>query len=79
MILVLSGLLPETIGRIMCSDKNPTIAALMRMTTSQKYRFPTADWSEIDKDRIRQAEKQVKEKEATIAELLFMPIQEEQQ
>ena len=43
------------------------------MTTSQKYRFPTADCDEMEKDHVRQAEARVKQKEAKVAEILFMP------
>ena len=46
---------------------------IIRMTTSQKYRFPTADCDEMEKDQVRQAEARVKQKEAKVAEILFMP------
>eukprot|EP00581_Thalassiosira_minuscula_P003929 CAMPEP_0183747604 /NCGR_PEP_ID=MMETSP0737-20130205/67347_1 /TAXON_ID=385413 /ORGANISM="Thalassiosira miniscula, Strain CCMP1093" /LENGTH=2129 /DNA_ID=CAMNT_0025983317 /DNA_START=37 /DNA_END=6424 /DNA_ORIENTATION=+ len=71
-VLVLSGLLPHEIGSTIW-DEHPTLAALIRMTTSQKYRFPTADCSETEKERVRRAEETVKEEEAKIAEMLFMP------
>ena len=70
--LVLSGLLPEEVGAALF-EENPTVRALVRMTTAQKYRFPTADCDDAEKERVRLAEERVKEREANIAELLFVP------
>src|SRR5210317_468781 len=50
--------------------------SVFRMTTSQKYRFPTADCNDMEKENIKLAEERVREQEADIAELLFMPPQQ---
>eukprot|EP00571_Detonula_confervacea_P003451 CAMPEP_0172329500 /NCGR_PEP_ID=MMETSP1058-20130122/60916_1 /TAXON_ID=83371 /ORGANISM="Detonula confervacea, Strain CCMP 353" /LENGTH=2101 /DNA_ID=CAMNT_0013046679 /DNA_START=37 /DNA_END=6342 /DNA_ORIENTATION=- len=72
--LILSGVLPEKVGFTMWEEM-PTLRALIRMTTSQKYRFPTADCNKTEKERVRHAEERVRQEEANIAELLFMPPQ----
>eukprot|EP00804_Cyclotella_cryptica_P023942 CCRYP_010070-RB/>CCRYP_010070-RB protein AED:0.03 eAED:0.03 QI:390/1/1/1/0.8/0.83/6/266/1137 len=53
--------------------EHPTLRALIKMTTSQKYRFPTADCDDVQKEVVRLEEAKVREKEAKIAELLFAP------
>lgn len=54
-------------------NEAPTLRALIRMTTSQKYRFPTADCSESEKEKVRMTEEKIREEEAKIAEILFVP------
>ncbi|KAL7488211.1 hypothetical protein ACHAW6_015042 [Cyclotella cf. meneghiniana] len=51
--------------------EHPTLRALIKMTTSQKYRFPTVDCDEAQKEVVRLEEAKAREKEAKIAELLF--------
>ncbi|KAL7535980.1 hypothetical protein ACHAXR_006845, partial [Thalassiosira sp. AJA248-18] len=70
--LVLSGILPEQVGKAMWEEA-PTLRALIRMTTSQKYRFPTADCNEKEKERVRQAEEKVREEVSTNLILITPP------
>jgi len=62
--LTLSGLLPDKVGSRMWQE-NPTLRALIRMTTSQKYRFPTADCSNSEKKKVRLAEERMKQEVST--------------
>ena len=53
--LALSGLCPNDVGAELWNH-HPTLRALIRMTTSQKYRFPTADCDEAEKDNVKEIE-----------------------
>ena len=70
--LVLSGLSPKDVGAALW-NQHPTMRALIRMTTSQKYRFPTADCNEDEREKVKQIEARARETEANIVEKLFMP------
>ena len=72
--LVLSGLSPKDVGAALW-NQHPTLRALIRMTTSQKYRYPTADCDEAERDKVKQIEAKTRETEANIVEKLFMPPQ----
>ncbi|KAL7554730.1 hypothetical protein ACHAWF_018265 [Thalassiosira exigua] len=72
--LVLSGILAEEVGTAMWNHC-PTVKALVKMTTSQQYRFPTVDAEEGEKEKLRLAEEKAREEEAKIAEILFIPPQ----
>lgn len=69
--LVLCGLSPE-VGATLW-NQNPTIRSLIKMTTSQKYRFPTADCDEAERKEMKQMEANARETEANIVSTLFMP------
>lgn len=58
-------------------EKLPTVTALIKMTTAQKYRFPTSDYDESDKEQVRVDDAKMKEREANIAEALFGPLHSE--
>ena len=70
--LVLSGLSPKDVGAELW-NQHPTMRALIRMTTSQKYRFPTAECDEAQRDKVKRMEARTREIEANIVEKLFMP------
>ncbi|KAL7500440.1 hypothetical protein ACHAWT_008914, partial [Skeletonema menzelii] len=70
--LALCGLSPKDVGAELW-NQHPTLRALIRMTTSQKYRFPTADCDEAERDKVKQVEARTRETEANIVEKLFMP------
>ncbi len=70
--LVLSGLSPKDVGAELW-NLHPTMRALIRMTTSQKYRFPTADCDEAQRDKVKRMEARTRETESHIVEKLFMP------
>jgi hypothetical protein len=40
--LVMSGFAPESVGAVMWHE-HPTLRALIKMVTSNRYRFPTVD------------------------------------
>lgn len=65
--LIMCSISP-TIGNEMWS-KHPTLRALIKMTTSQKYRFPTADCSEAEKERAKLAEERLRDQEAKASAL----------
>jgi integrator complex subunit 1 len=52
-------------------EKHPTLRALIKMTTAQKYRYPTADCDESQYAERKAADKELKEREAEFVELLF--------
>lgn len=62
--------LSSDVGKTMWDD-HPTVRCLIKMTTSQKYRFPTSDLEESEKELVRIQDAKVKEREAQIAEALF--------
>ncbi len=70
--LVLSGLSPKDVGAELW-NLHPTMRALIKMTTSQKYRFPTADCDEAQRDKVKHLEARTRETESHIVETLFMP------
>lgn len=73
--LALCGL-SSTVGKTMWND-HPTIRGLIKMTTSQKYRFPTADCDEAAREKIRMEDGKAKEREAEVSEKLFTLPKEE--
>lgn len=46
------------------------LVSILRMTTSQKYRFPTADCSESEKEEVRMTEEKIRE-EVSVSLSLF--------
>jgi len=70
--LVLIGLSPNDVGAALW-NQHPTLRALIKMTTSQKYRFPTAECDEAERDKVKQMESRTRETEASIVEKLFLP------
>jgi hypothetical protein len=59
--LIICGNATKDIGAIMW-EKHPTLRALMKMATSGRYRFPTADCSERDRDSMKKAEAILRQK-----------------
>lgn len=62
--------LSSSIGKFLW-EEHPTLRALIKMTTAQKYRYPTADCDDAEKEIVRIEDGKVKECEAKIAEKLF--------
>ena len=50
--LVLCGTAPDTLGKLIW-DEYPTIRALMKMTIAGKYRFPTTDCNEEEREMMK--------------------------
>jgi hypothetical protein len=68
--LILCGKSPQKLGAEMWKA-SPTIQALIKMVTSSKFRFPTADCNEIERDRMRAGENNVKEKVSFIKDIFY--------
>jgi integrator complex subunit 1 len=62
--------LSSNVGKTMWTE-NPTLRALIKMSTSQKFRFPTADCDSFARESVRVEDANAREREAKIAELLF--------
>ena len=52
---------------------HPTLRALMKMSLSGRYRFPTVDCSDSERDRMKQMEADCRDREAQVAIELFLP------
>ncbi|KAL3924917.1 MAG: hypothetical protein SGILL_000752 [Bacillariaceae sp.] len=70
--LIMCGSSPETIGA-MAWKHHPTLNALIKMVTSDRYRFPTVDCDERAREDQKRLEQAMRDDEARIAELLFLP------
>ncbi len=58
--LILCGKSPQKLGAEMWKA-SPTIKALIKMVTSGKFRFPTADCNEMEREEMRLAEHNIKQ------------------
>lgn len=70
--LIMCGISPEKVGSEMWNS-HPTISSLIKMTTSGRYRFPTADCDESQKEMMKQQESELREQELKITKYLFLP------
>lgn len=70
--LVMCGAAPERIGSI-AWDEHPTLQALIKMVTSDRYRFPTVDCDDAGRDEMKKTEQDMRDEEANITETLFLP------
>ena len=70
--LVLVGLSPKDVGAALWNH-SLTMRALIKMTTSEKFCFPTADCDEAERRHVKQMEKKTRDLESNIVEMLFMP------
>ncbi len=59
--LVLCGKSPNILGYEMWKS-SPTIRTLIKMVTSSKFRFPTTDLSESEKEKMREEENKCRDK-----------------
>jgi hypothetical protein len=76
LVLIMTGSSPKNIGSLIWND-HPTVQALIKMITSNRYRFPTVDCDEASKTSMKSNEKLARDKEAKIAEYLFLPKKQE--
>jgi len=58
--LILCGSSPENIGLIMW-ESHPTLKALIKMTVSGRYRFPTADCNNEEREVMKNNENHMKD------------------
>lgn len=70
--LVMCGASPEHIGS-RAWQEHPTLRALIKMVTSDRYRFPTVDCDDAARDEMKKTEQSMRDEEARLAELLFLP------
>jgi hypothetical protein len=59
--LVMSGFAPESVGTVMWNE-HPTLRALIKMVTSNRYRFPTVDCDENARVEMKTSEQSTRDK-----------------
>jgi len=62
--LVMCGASPKQIGTMIWKE-HPTLRALIKMTTSLRYRFPTVDCDEKTRDEVKKAEQTARDEVST--------------
>lgn len=70
--LILCGSSPEHIGTV-AWEEHPTLRALIKMVTSDRYRFPTVDCDDSARDEMKKTEQAMRD-EVSDAILLRLPI-----
>eukprot|EP00934_Nitzschia_sp_Nitz4_P006870 Nitzschia sp. Nitz4//scaffold142_size57810//11162//17644//NITZ4_006492-RA/size57810-augustus-gene-0.32-mRNA-1//-1//CDS//3329536379//6860//frame0 len=70
--LVMCGSSPDKVGAT-AWESNPTLKSLIKMVTSDRYRFPTVDCDDSQRDNMKKTEQGMRDEEARIAEILFLP------
>jgi hypothetical protein len=70
--LVLCGASPEDIGAHGWAE-HPTLRALIKMVTSDRFRFPTVDCDDEERDLMKKTEQAMRDDESRITEVLFFP------
>lgn len=70
--LILCGKAPNKIGSVAWKD-HPTLRALMKMVTSDRFRFPTVDCDTLSREDMLKSEQAMRGEEGKITESLFSP------
>ncbi|KAG7347840.1 DUF3677 domain containing protein [Nitzschia inconspicua] len=70
--LIICGAAPEKVGSV-AWEQHPTLAALIKMVTSDRYRFPTVDCDDAAREEQKRIEQTMRDEEARITEQLFLP------
>ncbi|KAL3939586.1 MAG: hypothetical protein SGBAC_005714 [Bacillariaceae sp.] len=70
--LILCGKAPNEIGSVAWID-HPTLRALMKMVTSDRFRFPTVDCDVLAREDMLKSEQCMRSREGKVAEILFSP------
>lgn len=70
--LIMCGASPGVIGTV-ALEKFPTLKALIKMITSDRYRFPTVDCDNEAREEQKKIEQAMRDEEAKITEFLFAP------
>jgi integrator complex subunit 1 len=68
--LIICGTAPQDIGAVAWKE-HPTLRALIKMVTSDRYRFPTVDCDVTARDEMLKTEQAMRGREAKITEALF--------
>eukprot|EP00536_Pseudo-nitzschia_multiseries_P000729 jgi/Psemu1/282533/fgenesh1_pg.9_\ len=72
LVLIMCGASPHAVGGV-ALEKFPTLKALIKMITSDRYRFPTVDSDEAAREEQKGIEQTMRDEEAKITEYLFAP------
>jgi integrator complex subunit 1 len=70
--LIMCGASPDVVGAV-ALEKFPTLKALIKMITSDRYRFPTVDCDDEAREEQKKFEQGMRDDEAKITEYLFAP------
>lgn len=70
--LIMCGASPGQIGSVAWNE-HPTLRALIKMVTSDRYRFPTVDCDDAAREAMKKTEQDMRDEEAKITEFLFLP------
>jgi len=70
--LIVCGASPSAVGAI-ALEKFPTLKAMIKMITSDRYRFPTVDSDEAAREEQKGIEQAMRDEEAKLTEYLFAP------
>ena len=70
--LIMISSSPSAIGAALY-EQHPTVRALIKMVTSGRYRFPTIDCDDHNRDEMKKGESESRQLESNIAEMLFLP------
>lgn len=70
--LIMCGASPDVVGAV-ALEKFPTLKALIKMITSDRYRFPTVDCDDEAREEQKKLEQGMRDDEAKITEYLFAP------
>ena len=70
--LIMCGVSPQIVGGT-AWEQHPTLKALIKMVTSDRYRFPTVDCDETAREEQKKTEQEMRDEEAKITEMLFLP------
>ena len=70
--LIMCGASPNVIGAV-ALQKFPTLKVLIKMITSDRYRFPTVDCDDEAREEQKKIEQAMRDEETKITEYLFAP------
>lgn len=70
--LIMTGASPDGIGAVI-AEQHPTLREIIKMVTSGRYRFPTVDCDDSQRDEMKKGESSMRQQESSAAELLFLP------
>ena len=57
---------PDNIGKLVWRE-HPTLQAIIKMVTSQRFRFPTVDCNDVEKVNMKKLEYTAREKVRTVS------------
>jgi hypothetical protein len=64
--LILCGSSPEHIGTV-AWEEHPTLRALIKMVTSDRYRFPTVDCDDFARDEMKKTEQSMRDEVSDVS------------